>query len=186
MTQLMTVANILTLIRLILIPVFALLTVEEKLSTALVVFVIAAITDLLDGLTARYLHQSTSLGRILDPVADKVLLVTAFVILTLPGHTYRPIPLWLTVIVISRDLFIVLGAAAIFLTTNFREFRPSLPGKVSTCIQFLTVTVVLAANTWGLFLEQLQWLYGVTFAVTLLSGIHYIAHAARLVENARH
>jgi cardiolipin synthase len=186
MTELLTVANLLTLLRLLLIPVFALLTVEERLAMAVVVFVTAALTDMLDGLMARRLHQSTSLGRILDPVADKVLLVTAFVILALPGHSFRPIPLWVTVMVISRDVFIVLGAAAIFLTTNFRGFRPSLPGKVSTCIQFLTVTAVLVANTGGLFLEYLSWFYILTFAATLFSGIHYIAHAARLIESARH
>jgi cardiolipin synthase len=183
MTQLLTVANVLTVIRLGLIPFFAVSTVYENFKTALVIFVVAGITDLLDGLAARYFHQRTLLGTILDPMADKLLLVTAFVILTLPGQGYDPIPFWLTAIVISRDAFIILGALTIFITTGFRGFRPSLPGKVSTLVQLTTIAAVLAANAWGGMTDYLRWLYYLTFAITLFSGIHYIYHAARLVES---
>jgi cardiolipin synthase len=157
--------------------------VYENFRTALVIFVVAGVTDLLDGLAARYFHQRTQLGTILDPMADKLLLVTAFVILTLPGHGYDPIPFWLTAVVISRDVFIVLGALAIFITTGFGGFRPSLPGKISTLVQLITVAAVLTGNVWGALAEHLRWFYYVTFVITLFSGVHYIYHVARLVES---
>ncbi len=182
MTQVWTLANLLTLVRLILIPIFAALVLYGDLSRALILFLLAGITDALDGFLARYLRQSTPLGTILDPMADKLLLVTAFVLLTLPDRAYRPIPLWLTIAVISRDVFIVLGALTLFIVTGFRRFRPSLPGKVHTTVQILTVAAVLAANAWGRFTEYLPSLYAVSFAITLFSGVHYVYHAARLLE----
>jgi len=183
MAHLLTIANILTIIRLVLVPLFAVFAVYNDLRTALLIFVLAALTDTLDGLAARYFRQSTALGRILDPMADKLLIVTAFVILTLPGRGFEPIPFWLTAIVISRDVFIVLGALAINITTGFRGFRPSVPGKVSTSVQLVTLAAVLAANAWGGFGEHLRVLYYITFAVTLFSGIHYIFYVAKLVES---
>ncbi len=182
MTQVVTLANLLTLVRLMLIPAFAALILYNDLRTALWVFLVAGITDVLDGFVARYFRQSTPLGTILDPMADKLLVITAFVLLTLPDRGYRPIPLWLTIAIISRDVFIVLGALTLFIVTGFRRFRPSIPGKIHTTIQVLTVAFVLAANTWGSFSELLPYLYAVSFAITIFSGVHYIYHAARLLE----
>jgi cardiolipin synthase len=182
MTQVATFANLLTLIRLMLIPAFAVLVLYNDLQTAFAVFVLAGITDALDGFVARSFHQSTPLGTILDPMADKLLLTTAFVLLTLPNRGYQPIPLWLTITVVSRDVFIVLGALALFIMTGFRRFRPSIPGKTHTVIQVLTVALVLWANAWGRFVGLLPYMYAASFTITLVSGIHYIAHAARLLH----
>lgn len=182
MGQIATLANLLTLLRLLLIPAFAALILYNDLPRALWVFLLAGITDALDGFVARHFRQRTTLGTILDPIADKLLLITAFVLLTLPNRGYRPIPLWLTITVISRDVFIVLGALMLFIMTGFRHFRPSLPGKVHTAIQVLTIALVLAVNAWGSGAELLRSMYIASFAITLISGIHYIYHAARLLE----
>jgi len=182
MTRIATFANLLTLIRLMLVPAFAALVLYNDLQTAFGVFVLAGITDALDGFVARYFRQSTPLGTILDPMADKLLLVTAFVLLTLPNRGYPPIPLWLTIAVVSRDVFIVFGALVLFIVTGFRRFRPSIPGKIHTVIQVLTVALVLFANAWGSCAGLLPYMYVVSFAITLVSGIHYIVHAARLLH----
>jgi cardiolipin synthase len=182
MTQIATLANLLTVLRLMLIPAFVALVLYNDLSAALAVFLAAGITDVLDGFVARRLRQSTPLGTILDPMADKLLVMTAFLLLALPGRGYRPIPLWLAIAVISRDIFIVLGALMLFIGTGFRRFRPSVPGKIHTTIQVLTVAFVLAANAWGRFEAVLPYLYGASFAITIFSGVHYIYHAARLLE----
>ena len=114
MSSVFTLANLLTILRLLLVPVFVMAVYYQYFGWALALFVIAAITDGLDGLVARAFNQKTELGAILDPMADKLLLVTAFIILSLHGFTITsPIPFWVTVAAISRDVFIVLGALVI-------------------------------------------------------------------------
>ncbi|MBI3951674.1 MAG: CDP-alcohol phosphatidyltransferase family protein [Acidobacteria bacterium] len=182
MTQLVTLANIVTVSRMILVPVFVSFIFYHQFTAALIVWVVAGVTDLLDGLLARMLNQTTSLGVILDPMADKLLLVTAFVVLSLPSYEFKPIPFWLTTVVISRDVFIVIGALMIFITTGFRRFRPSMPGKINTLVQLGVITAFLAANTVGEYTRYLPPLYYLTLAMALISGIHYIFHATRLLN----
>src|SRR5919206_680701 len=140
-SRIVTLPNVLTVFRMALIPVFVSLLVYQRFGWALFVFVVAGITDGLDGLLARNLKQGSELGRILDPIADKLMLVTAFIALSQhnlvpnPHPRHFPIPFWVTAAVISRDIFIIVGAAAINIVTGFRGFRPSLPGKISTLIQ---------------------------------------------------
>ena len=142
-SRIITVPNLLTVFRMALIPVFVSLLFYQKFLLALGVFVIAGITDGLDGLLARRFHQQSPLGRILDPIADKLMLVTSFVVLSMRGvipipvPSHLPIPFWVTITVISRDVFILVGAAAINMVTGFRAFRPSLPGKISTVVQIM-------------------------------------------------
>ncbi len=182
MTRLLTLANIVTLVRMALIPVFVSFVFYQQLPTALIVWVIAGLTDLLDGLLARWLDQRTALGTILDPMADKLLLVTAFVVLSLPRPDFQPIPFWLTTVVISRDVFIVVGAVLIFITTGFRQFRPSLLGKINTLVQLGVITIFLATRIFHRYTQYLPSLYYLTFAIAILSGIHYIFHATRLLN----
>src|SRR2546427_10418023 len=114
-----------------LIPVFVSMLFYQRFVWALGVFIVAGITDGLDGLLARRFHQQSPLGRILDPIADKLMLVTSFVVLSMRGvyptpvPKHLPIPFWVTITVISRDVFILVGAAAIYMVTGFRAFRPS-------------------------------------------------------------
>jgi cardiolipin synthase (CMP-forming) len=183
MSSALTIANLLTVLRLILIPVFVTVVYYQRFTWALTVFLVAAVTDGLDGLVARSFNQKTQLGAILDPMADKLLLVTAFVILSLPWFTLtNPIPFWLTAVAISRDVIIVLGAAVINMTTGFSQFRPSIPGKLNTFVQIVTIVFFLVANAFNLLTEYLPVIYYATLAMAIFSGLHYIAHINRLMS----
>jgi cardiolipin synthase len=182
----------LTVFRMVLIPVFVTLIFYRRFSLALAVFVLAGLTDGLDGLLARRFDQQSQLGTILDPVADKLMLVTAFVVLSLravfpqPVPSHLPIPFWVTVAVISRDVFIIVGAAAINIMTGFRGFRPSLLGKVSTTVQIIGIAAVMLAASFpygtGYYLPTV---YAVVFALAVLSGLHYIFFVSRLMNEDR-
>lgn len=179
----LTFANILTILRLIMIPVFVTALFYQRFTWALGVFLFAAITDGLDGLVARNFNQKTQLGAILDPMADKLLLVTAFVVLSMPHFTVTPpIPFWLTIAAISRDAFIVVGALVINIATGFSRFRPSLLGKINTIVQVLTIVAFLAVNAFGLHQNVLVVCYWACLAMVVLSGLHYIVHVNRLMS----
>lgn len=183
MSSVLTVANLLTVLRLILIPVFVTAAYYQNFDWALCVFFAAAITDGLDGLVARAFNQKTQLGAILDPMADKLLLVTAFIVLSFPRFTVTPpIPFWLTATAISRDVFIVLGALVINMTTGFSDFRPSVPGKVNTFVQIVMIVFFLTANAFDYFSRFLPLAFYVTLAITVFSGIHYIWHVNHLMN----
>jgi cardiolipin synthase (CMP-forming) len=183
----LTLANQLTLLRMLLIPAFVILVLYGRLGWALTTFLVAGITDGLDGLIARRAGQQTALGAWLDPMADKLLLVTAFVVLTIPnsGLLYR-IPLWLTILIISRDVAIVLTVAIVNLAIGPRTFAPTQLGKAATAIYVLTCLVFLLANYLGLpagFVEG--WTY-LALAVTLASALHYLFRMRRLLNENGH
>jgi cardiolipin synthase len=180
-----TVANQLTLLRMGLAPLLVILVVSQKLRWALVVFIVAGVTDLLDGLIARLGHQQTTLGAMLDPVADKVLLTSAFVALTWSSHLSVTIPVWLTVTTLSRDAIILTGVAIVNLTMGRRVFYPSLLGKLSTASQLVTVGVVLLLNAFSLHLPWLEALFVVTLALTVGSALHYLYSSSARKDAAR-
>jgi len=178
----MTTANQLTLLRMLLIPALVILLVYNHDAWALAVFVIAGVTDALDGWFARR-GQKTSLGAWLDPMADKLLLVTTFVVLTLPGiGLVNRIPLWLTILVISRDVGIVLTVAIVNIAVGHRTFRPSIFGKLATGIYILTCVVVMFFNALGQPSPVVTWAIYLALAATLFSGFHYVWHAARIIN----
>ncbi|MGE3841986.1 MAG: CDP-alcohol phosphatidyltransferase family protein [Vicinamibacterales bacterium] len=184
MNPALTPANQLTLLRMLLIPVFAILLIYGHVGASLAVFSFAALTDLFDGLIARRTGQKTTLGAWLDPMADKLLLVTAFVVLTLPlEHLTNRLPLWLTLLIISRDIGIVATVAIVNLAVGRRTFTPSLLGKAATATFLVTGVVTLYANLLGRHVFVVDVAIWASFAITLLSGLHYIVHAARLVAN---
>jgi len=176
-----TPANVLTLTRMGLVPVFALCMLYGYPGWALLTFVIAGVTDLLDGLIARLTHQQTTLGAWLDPMADKLLLLTTFVMLTLPGlgTAYR-LPLWLTVVVISRDVAIVLTAAVINLAVAPRTFKPSLLGKTATGTYILTGVVALYGNYRGLPDGLLPVCVYLSLVITIVSAADYLRRMMRV------
>ena len=178
-----TVANQLTLLRMLLIPAFVLLVVYGYFGWALVVFALAGITDALDGLIARVTHQKTDLGAWLDPAADKLLLVTTFVVLTLPniGLANR-IPIWLTILIISRDVGIVLTVAVVGLAIGPRTFKPSLLGKAATALFILTCVVVMFFNYLGTTSWIVDAFIWASLAITLASGIDYVFRVARIIN----
>jgi cardiolipin synthase len=177
----LTAANQLTILRMLLIPAFVILLTYGYRGWALITFLAAGITDLLDGLIARVTGQKTTLGAWLDPMADKLLLVTMFVMLTLPGiGLSNRLPLWFTVLVISRDIAIVLTVAVINLAVGPRTFRPSIFGKIATATYILTGVVALYFN----YLERASGVVGVfvyaSLVITLVSAFHYLVQVVRL------
>ncbi len=169
-TATISIPNILTVVRILLTPVFVILLLRELYPQALMVFAIAGLSDGLDGFIARYFNQRTVLGAYLDPMADKLLLVTAYVMLGM----LDVIPDWVAVIVIARDVIIVLGIAIIALTAKSYEIRPSLVSKATTVTQILLVLLSLydpAAAKLTALHAPLIW---ITAVLTTLSGLHYI------------
>lgn len=185
MNEWVTIANLLTILRMILIPVFVSLVVYQQLIWALCVWILAGLTDLFDGLLARKLNQTTSLGVILDPIADKLLMATAFIVLGMKSVLNDPIPFWLTATVISRDVFIVVGALMIFIKTGFRNFRPSWPGKINTVVQLILITAFLTNQIVGGYADFMRLLYYITFVMAVFSGLQYIFHATRLLNEQK-
>jgi cardiolipin synthase (CMP-forming) len=178
----LTIANQLTLLRMLLIPAFIVLIVEGELGWALAVFAIAGVTDALDGVIARRWGKKTTLGAWLDPMADKLMLVSAFVVLTLPNlGLANKLPLWLTALVISRDVCIVITVAIINLAIGRRTFRPSIFGKIATATYIVTVTMAMLFNYLGYHSPIVDLCVFASLAITLFSGFHYIWHASRIM-----
>jgi cardiolipin synthase len=177
----LTAANQLTITRMLLIPAFVILLLYGYRGWALVTFFAAGLTDLLDGLIARWTAQKTTLGAWLDPMADKLLLVTMFVMLTLPdiGSANR-LPLWFTVLVISRDVAIVATVAVVNLAVGRRTFRPSIYGKVATATYVLTGVAALYFNYVGRTSSIVQGLVYASLAITFISAGHYAVQVARM------
>ena len=188
-TKVLTVPNILTFLRIGLIPVFAILLVYNREGWALVVFTIAGVSDGIDGFIARRLNQESELGTIIDPIADKLLMTTAFIMITIPGMLtpgrHLPVPFWVTAAVIGRDIAIIAVAGAINVMTGFRGFQPSWLGKASTFVQVTGVILILVAAVFpelrGFYLPTV---YTTVAAFAVFSGIHYIFHVAKLMRES--
>jgi cardiolipin synthase (CMP-forming) len=191
-SKIITVPNALTIFRMVLIPIFVTLIFYQRFVWALAVFVIAGVTDGLDGLLARRFDQQSQLGTILDPIADKLMLVTAFIVLSLksvfhpPLPKHLPVPFWVTVAAISRDVFIIVGAAAINIMTGFRGFKPSWLGKLNTTVQILAITAIMFAASFpygsGYYLPTI---YTSVFTLAILSGVHYVFYVSKLMNEER-
>jgi cardiolipin synthase len=166
----MNIPNTLTIIRILSVPVFVICLLYDRFLVALLIFVGAGITDGLDGLIARVYHQRTTTGAYLDPIADKLLLVTAFIVLAILGN----IPVWLTVIVIAKDVIVALGVLILFLTSRRVEVKPVLVGKTTTFLQIVTIAWALLAPYSFFFKNFLPYLIWVTAALTCMSGLQYI------------
>ena len=184
MTQpIFTLANQLTLLRMLLIPVWVLLIVYGYSGWALVIFAVAGATDAFDGLIARWSGQNTTLGEWLDPAADKLMLLTTFIVLTLPNlGLINRLPIWLTVLVISRDVGIVLTVAIVNLAVGPRTFKPSALGKFATAFYIVTCVVVMYFNYLGtesVVVEAFIWTAG---AITVVSALDYVFRVAKIIN----
>ena len=176
---LMNLPNYITLIRIILIPFFINLMIYGYFSEALIVFVIACITDALDGMIARLTQSKTELGAFLDPMADKLLIVSAFVTLVL----MEMLPVWLVIIVVSRDVILVLGSIVIYFTEQEFKARPSLIGKTTTVLQLLVVTLSLMLKNYGMREGLMPILHWTTAVFTIASGVQYVVRGMKIVGN---
>jgi cardiolipin synthase (CMP-forming) len=176
----LTAANQLTLLRLLIVPVFALSMLYGRPGLALFLFAVAGATDAFDGPIARRTGQLTTLGAWLDPMADKLLVATMFVMLTVPGLGMpQRLPLWLTVLVLSRDIAIVLTVTVVNLAVARRTFRPTMLGKVATVVYVLTGVVALYANYRGHPMPIVTWFVYGSLAITLASSTQYAIQLAR-------
>ena len=185
----MNIPNFLSLLRIILVPVFVIFLIHQEYNNALITFVIAGLTDVLDGTMARLLNSQTKLGSYLDPIADKLLLTTSFVTLAILGI----IPSWLTVIVISRDFIILLGIAILSLMSINFEIKPAFIGKVTTALQIAAVffsllnkAVIHDLNYNILKVELPVWilaLFFLTASFSVASGLVYIARGIKIINS---
>lgn len=177
----MNLPNLLTLFRIVLVPVIVIFLIQESYLKALFAFILAGITDGLDGLFARIMHQKTVLGTYLDPLADKALISTCFVTLSILGI----IPGWITVIVISRDIIILLGVSVLALTSVPFEVHPTLISKLTTAFQLLAVFMALLSKSMPDLMHYpgLFYLYWVTGALTVVSGMNYIMRGLKLIND---
>lgn len=177
----MNLPNLLTLTRVLLIPLFIIFIIQKSFTNALITFAIAGITDGIDGLVARITHQKTELGAYLDPIADKLLLICAFLTLAI----IERLPGWLAVVVITRDVIILLGVLIMILNNYSIKIGPSLLSKVTTNFQILTVILALwdgGSQGWGI-LRDIS-IYGTTF-LTIFSGAHYIYIGTKILNQKK-
>ena len=175
----MTIPNLLSILRVLLTPLLVICLLEDRLSEALLIFIVARITDGLDGLIARLYKQKTRLGAILDPLADKLLLTTTYVILAFQNL----IPSWLAVIVLSRDVLIIIGVFVLFMQNLPFEIRPTLASKLTTCAQIFTaiVTMATALATPHQVLKTV--LFYFTAACTIISWGQYMVKGIKIMQN---
>jgi cardiolipin synthase len=189
LSQVFTTPNQLTLLRMVFVPFIVIELVEGRYFWALLLFVIAGFSDGLDGLLARKLHQQTLLGQYLDPIADKLLLSTMFLVLSI----LHKIPWKFTVLVFSRDISILAASAVLFAIAGLRDFRPSIFGKANTFSQIAAVFFVMLSSV-----RPARWIWitrtvflRATFAFTIVSALHYVflvqhrlrAHARALPQH---
>jgi len=182
--QFWTAPNQLTLLRLIFIPFVITNVLDDNWQWALALLVLAGLSDALDGWLARILDQRTLLGQYLDPIADKLLLSSLFLVLAIA----HKIPWKYTVLVLSRDVCILATSMALYATVGFRDFRPSIFGKINTVCQIGAIFFVVLAQvlvTPSVVALKYVFLYA-TFGFTLLSGIHYILLTGQRLRDYNH
>ena len=168
----LTLPNFLTLLRIIAVPIYLILIIGNRPGPALILFMLAGITDAVDGVLARLMDAKSDLGAALDPLADKLLLVSSYVTLAWLGV----IPPWLMILVLVRDVVILAGYLAIYFVTTPMELAPTLIGKINTCMEMITVVLALTTLArpdmpMGLTNQIAWWITGITVAV---SGTHYV------------
>ena len=173
----MNLPNYITLARVVLIPFFIDFMIYEYVGAALLVFIAACITDALDGMIARLTNTKTDLGAFLDPMADKLLILSAFVTLVLLGM----LPVWLVIIVVSRDVILVLGSVVIYFTGHEFKAQPSIVGKITTVMQLLVVTLSLVFKNYGAEFVLMPFLMMSTAVFTITSGIQYVSRGIKIV-----
>lgn len=151
---------------------------------AIALVLVAGVSDGLDGMIARRTGQTSDIGRLLDPIADKLLLVTIFVTASMPGYGFTPLPWWLAALAIVRDVGIIAAALAIYVATRFTGFRPTMLGKVNTVVELSLVGVFLLTRAFGLPEGLLTFGVYLTAASIAASGLHYIFYVRRLMAES--
>ncbi len=176
----MNLANKISIGRVILIPLFIGSVIYGRMDLALGIFILAIISDAVDGYIARTQNQKTKLGTLLDPVADKLLIVSAFICLSIFRNAARgaTFPPYVPIIVISRDAIIILGSIVVYLITGDLRIKPSIAGKVTTFFQMITIVSVLVHFRYS------HIIWNITVALTIVSGVDYILRSSRLLNDS--
>lgn len=171
-------ANRITILRIILVPVFVTAVLYHRLNIAFGIFVVATLTDALDGYIARSRKEKTRFGAIMDPIADKMLIGSAFICFSIVTGLpeYIKMPIYVPIVVISRDFIILLGAMIIYLLTGGLDVKPTIVGKVTTFFQMITIISVL------LRFQYSSWIWNATVIITVISGLDYIRIASRRIN----
>lgn len=182
-----TIPNFLSLLRMGLIPLFIIAVLDGESRKALLIFGIAGLTDALDGFIARFWNQQSPLGAYLDPIADKLLLTSAYIVLSFPTLNHgAEIPVWVTVLVIARDVLMVAVALILYLAAGVKKFPPTVLGKINTVLQVAAVVLVL----FSAILRQLEpvadWALMAVAALTVISGLNYVYRYSRMPQAAQH
>ena len=181
----LTLPNFITMLRMAMVPFFVMAVADKDYRLALWIFIIAGLTDALDGYLARRMDMESLIGAYLDPIADKLLLTVGYIALTFPQGQEVVIPLWLTILALFRDFIIMLVAGVLYIVEGIREFPPSALGKATTMALVVTVAVVLLANV-----TAVPWLipevcFYVAFGLVIVSAFNYIYRVSRFVDEAR-
>lgn len=178
----MNIPNFLSLLRIILVPVFIIFLIQESYTNALLTFVLAGLTDVFDGTLARMMNKQTKLGSFLDPMADKILLASSFVTLSILGL----IPSWLTVIIISRDFIILFGIVILSMMSITYEIKPAFVSKITTAMQIATIFFALLykAITHDISYNWIISLFWLTALFTVVSGLIYIIRGIKFINRA--
>lgn len=167
----MNLPNFITILRIVLIPFFIIAVVYGYQLFAIGIFVAAAITDALDGFIARAFNMQTQLGTYLDPIADKLLLMSSIIVMTVVGK----VPLWLVILIVSRDVIILTGCILIYLLYDNLPVRPSILGKATTFLQLSLIMLVLLAPIFSNLTSWVAVVLWLTALFTAASGLHYIS-----------
>lgn len=177
----LTLPNIVTIGRAIAAIPIAMAILAGRFQIALALVVIAGLSDTIDGTLARKTGTTSDWGRLLDPLADKLLLVTVFVAVSIPGLGFEPLPWWLAAMAIGRDLAMLVAAGVIYFVTGFSGFTPTQLGKLNTFLELVVLGVFLGTRAFGLPEAPLTACIYLTAASIAVSGIHYVFHVRRLL-----
>lgn len=173
----------LTLSRIVLLAPFLYYVKEGRFGLAVIIFFVAGITDFFDGYIARKFDQQSAIGRFLDPAADKLLTTASYVVLALPRAGFEPIPLWLAGAVVGRDVVILLGSLAIYLTIHYRTFKPTTLGKVNTFLEIGLIFWFIIFNHFDILKFLLPVMYGLIVTSVIASGAEYLWLGAHIVRS---
>jgi cardiolipin synthase len=181
-----TAANLLTLFRIALVFPFLYLVNIGHFGQALGVFFLASLTDFADGYVARKYQQHSKMGRFLDPFADKLLTTAAFIVMAIPHEDFPSIPIWLAAAVVSRDLLILLGSAFVYYLTKFKDFKPTLLGKINTLVELGLIVWFLVFHTTNTLTILLPYMYAIVLVSIVVSGAEYVYRGLEIVRKHPH
>ena len=173
--KVLSVPNIITLIRIVIIPGFVTALIYKRYDYALALFIVASISDALDGLLARATNQKTQFGAFLDPLADKLLLTVSFILFSVYGW----IPSWLTITVISRDLMVVIGWIILYLASHITTIAPSIIGKTAVASQLVLIAFILLSINMDNFIPPAGWMLWTVALLTIASGLQYVSRGIK-------